>query len=58
MPKFLFQGSNYGEGLKGLAVEGGRSRVEAPGVSGCGPPGRPSLLPGVVATWPPSDQRP
>jgi uncharacterized protein with GYD domain len=29
MPKFLFQGSYYGEGLKGLAAEGGTSRVEA-----------------------------
>src|ERR1700761_3780410 len=29
MPKFLFQGSYYGDGLKGLAAEGGTSRVEA-----------------------------
>ena len=29
MPKYLFQGSYIGEGLKGLATEGGTPRVEA-----------------------------
>ncbi len=29
MPKYLFQGAYIGEGLKGLAVEGGTPRVEA-----------------------------
>ena len=29
MPKYLFQGAYIGDGLKGLAVEGGTSRVEA-----------------------------
>ena len=29
MPKYLFQGAYVGEGLKGLASEGGTPRVEA-----------------------------
>ena len=29
MPKYLFQGSYIGDGLKGLATEGGTPRVEA-----------------------------
>ena len=29
MPKYLFQGAYIGEGLKGLATEGGTPRVEA-----------------------------
>ena len=29
MPKYLFQGSYIGEGLKGLATEGGTPRVDA-----------------------------
>src|SRR5579863_2044110 len=29
MPKFLFQGAYIGEGLQGLATEGGTPRVEA-----------------------------
>jgi uncharacterized protein with GYD domain len=29
MPKYLFQGSYIGEGLKGLVTEGGSPRVEA-----------------------------
>jgi uncharacterized protein with GYD domain len=29
MPKYLFQGAYIGDGLKGLAVEGGTPRVEA-----------------------------
>jgi hypothetical protein len=31
MPKYLFQGAYIGDGLKGLAVEGGTPCVEAPG---------------------------
>ena len=29
MPKYLFQGSYVGDGIRGLAAEGGTSRVEA-----------------------------
>ena len=29
MPKYLFQGAYIGDGLKGLATEGGTPRVEA-----------------------------
>lgn len=31
MPKYLFQGSYIGEGLKGLATDGGTPRVEGDG---------------------------